>query len=101
MKAIYVLLAMCCLLTAPPVAADTHYVVEVDGLVCPFCEFTIEKNIGKLDGVKTVEANLKEGTIAVLVAEDKTLDEKALRQAITDAGFSMKSMSSHQAVDAQ
>ena len=101
MKSIYVLLAMCCLWSAPLSAADTHYVVKVDGLVCPFCEFTIEKNVGKLDGVKTVDANLKEGTISVIVAEGKTLDEEALHQAITDAGFSMKSMDSHEAVEQQ
>ena len=101
MKSIYVLLATCCLWNAALFASDTHYIVEVDGLICPFCEFTIEKNVGKLDGVKTVDANLKEGTITVMVAEGKNLDEEALRQAITDAGFSMKSMHSHEAVDQQ
>lgn len=77
-------------------AAETHYQLQVDGLVCPFCEYNVQKKLGKLDGVLKVKANLKEGVVNVLVADGKTLSEKKARQELTDAGFTLKSMESHQ-----
>ncbi len=70
-------------------ADDTRYQLQVDGLVCPFCAYNIEKNVGKLDGVKDVKANLKEGLVSVLVADGKMLDEEVVDQTITDAGFTL------------
>lgn len=76
-------------------AAETHYQLQVNGLVCPFCEYNIEKKLGKLDGVERVKANLKEGQVFVLVADGKTLPENIVRQEITDAGFTLLSIDSH------
>ena len=76
-------------------AAETHYQLQVDGLVCPFCEYNVEKNLGKIEGVKQVKVNLKEGSVAILVADGHTLAEERVRQAITDAGFTLKSIKSH------
>ncbi|MCZ6657669.1 MAG: heavy-metal-associated domain-containing protein [Gammaproteobacteria bacterium] len=77
-------------------ADDTHYQLHVDGLVCPFCAYSIEKNVGKLDGVIDVQANLKEGLVSVLVADGKTLDEEVVRQTITNAGFTLVGIESHE-----
>ena len=77
-------------------AADTHYQLQVNGLVCPFCEFNVEKKLGKIDGVLKVKANLKEGLVNVLVADGKTLPEDIVRQEITDAGFTLKSIEVHE-----
>ena len=80
-------------------AGDTHYQLQVDGLVCPFCAYNIEKNVGKLDGVKDVKANLKEGLVSVLVADGKTLPEEAVNQTITDAGFTLVAIEAHEFVN--
>ncbi len=77
-------------------AADKHYQLKVNGLVCPFCEYNIEKKLGKLDGVLKVKANLKEGIVNVLVADGKTLPEDNVRQEITDAGFTLKGIDEHE-----
>ena len=76
--------------------AETHYQLQVDGLVCPFCEYNVQKKLGKLDGVLKVTANLKDGVVNVCVADGKTLSEKKARQELTDAGFTLKSIESHQ-----
>ena len=83
------------LFTGASFADDTHYLLQVDGLVCPFCVYNIEKKVGKLDGVKKVQTNLKEGLVSVLVADGKTLSEDLVRRTITDAGFTLKSIESH------
>ncbi|WP_339673825.1 heavy-metal-associated domain-containing protein [Dasania marina] len=76
-------------------AAETHYQLQVNGLVCPFCEFNVEKKLSKIDGVLQVKANLKAGVVNVLVADGKTLPEDVVRQKITDAGFTLKSIDIH------
>jgi len=73
-------------------AAGTRYNLKVDGLVCPFCEYNIKKKLSKLDDVETVDVNLKKGTVDIVVAEGKTLQEKVVKQEIKDAGFTLKSI---------
>ena len=77
-------------------AEDTHYELQVNGLVCPFCAYNIEKNVGKLDGVKDVKANLEAGLVSVLVADGKTLSENAVRETITNTGFTLIAIESHE-----
>jgi len=76
-------------------AAETHYRLHVDGLVCPFCAYNIEKKLGKLDGVEKVIADLKNGLVYVQVADGKKLPEKIARKEIIDAGFTLRSIDSH------
>ena len=73
-------------------AAETHYQLQVDGLVCPFCEYNVQKKLSKLDGVLEVKVNLKEGQVIVLVAVGKTLIESQARTELLDAGFTLQSV---------
>lgn len=87
-------LAVSVLLASSRADADsTVYQIGVDGLACPFCVYGVEKQLSKVDGVAEVETELKTGIILMTVDEGVTLDEEALRQAITDAGFTMRSLS--------
>ncbi len=76
-------------------ADDTQYLFRVDGPACPFRADNIEKNVGKLDSVKDVKANLEEGLVRVIVADGKRLREEIVRQTITDAGLILTSIESH------
>ncbi len=76
-------------------ADDTHYLVQVDGLNCPFCAYGIEKQLEKLDGVENVETELALGQIAVEVADGVTLSEETVREIIRDAGFTFTRMTQH------
>ncbi len=95
MKKLFAIALLSMLGSGVSFADDTQYQLQVDGLACPFCAYNIENNVGKLDGVKDVKSNLKEGLVSVLVADGKTLPEEVVRQTITDAGFTLKSMESH------
>lgn len=96
MKKLIILILMTLIFSNMSFAADKHYQLQVDGLVCPFCEYNIEKKLGKIDGVLKVKANLKEGVVNVLVADGKTMPEALVRQEITDAGFTLKSIKVHE-----
>lgn len=83
------------LCAAAALADDTHYLVQVDGLNCPFCVYGIEKQLRKLDGVESVETELALGQIAVEVADGVTLSEETVREIIRDSGFTFKHMTQH------
>ena len=79
------------LFAATAALADSHvYKLYVDGLACPFCAYGVEKHIGGLENVKTVEILINEGIVAVTMASGKTLDEAKAKQAISDSGFTLR-----------
>lgn len=74
-------------------AADKHYVLGVDGLACPFCAYGIEKRLNKVDGVTDVQVDVGESLVRVTLEEGKTLSEERARQAVDEAGFTLRSYS--------
>lgn len=71
-------------------AQSPVYKLFVDGLACPFCAYGIEKKITALKGVRKIEIDIDAGLVAVTVSKGATLDEAAARQAIDQAGFSLR-----------
>ena len=79
------------LFAATAALADSRvYKLYVDGLACPFCAYGVEKHVGGLDYVKSVEILIDEGIVAVTMAPGKTLDEANAKQAISDSGFTLR-----------
>ncbi len=73
-------------------AGGNQYALAVDGLACPFCAYGIEKRLTAIEGVESVETDVKSGQVIVTLVEGKTLSEEAARQAIKDAGFTLRSL---------
>jgi len=61
--------------------------VEVTGMTCPFCVYGTEKKLKKLDGVESVEVSLKKKKARIVFQEGQVADIKAIKKAISDAGF--------------
>ena len=79
------------LFAAPAVLADTHvYKLYVDGLACPFCAYGVEKKVGGLDGVEKIEIDIDGGIVTVTLAGGATLDEATAKQAVDEAGFTLR-----------
>ncbi len=80
------------LLATPSQAQETKpdYTVEVDGLACPFCAYGIEKRLLAIEGVQTVETDIKSGAVIVTMQPGSTLDEDAARKAVEAAGFTLR-----------
>ncbi|WP_222610569.1 heavy-metal-associated domain-containing protein [Undibacterium griseum] len=72
-------------LAAPPL-----YRLHVDGLSCPFCAYGLEKKLGEVDGVQSLETNIKEGIVTVTMKDGTPLSETTAKQAIKAAGFSLR-----------
>jgi copper chaperone CopZ len=72
------------------VAAWPSYRLQVDGLACPFCAYGIEKKLRALDAVDKVQVDLENGQVVVTMKDDATLAEHTARQAVKDAGFTLR-----------
>ena len=81
------------LLAAPwamPAWAGEVYRLTVDGLACPFCAYGVEKKLGAVDGVEGLDIDINEGVIWVTMAGETVLDEATAKQAVEDAGFTLR-----------
>ena len=70
--------------------AGPSYVLQIDGLACPFCAYGIEKSLSKVSGVKSVETNIKSGVVVVVMRAGASLSEAAADRAVRDAGFTLR-----------
>jgi len=73
-------------------AGGNQYALAVDGLACPFCAYGVEKRLSAMEGVESVATDVKSGQVVVTLAEGKTLSEAVARQAVEDAGFTLRSL---------
>ena len=71
-------------------AQEAVYALYVDGLACPFCAYGIEKELTGLEGVETVEVDINKGVVIVTAAEGARIPETSLRQAVDNAGFTLR-----------
>ncbi|TDJ19699.1 MAG: copper chaperone, partial [Gammaproteobacteria bacterium] len=84
------LLAM--VLSSAAFAGGNQYALAVDGLACPFCAYGVEKKLSAIEGVESVETDVKSGQVVVTLTAGKTLSEEVARQAVKDAGFTLRSL---------
>lgn len=82
-------------------AAPSTYQLHVDGLSCPFCAYGIEKKLGALEGVQSLQTHIKDGTVVVIMKDGVILDEAAAKRAVKEAGFSLRKFEVLQAAPAE
>lgn len=73
-------------------AAPARYLLHVDGLSCPFCAYGLEKTLAAVDGVQSLETNIKDGTVTVTMKDAASLSETTAKQAVKAAGFSLRKL---------
>ena len=77
-------------------AGETHFLLGVDGMSCPFCVYGIEKRLRKIEGVEDVRADLAQGNIWVEASGADVLSEDSARLLLEDAGFTLRTFEVHQ-----
>ncbi len=83
-------------LLLPLVYADSTYSLGVDGLACPFCAYGIEKKLSAIDGVEKMEVDIRSGQVIVTMTEGASLSEDRARQAVNDAGFTLRAFAQNE-----
>ena len=74
-----------------PVTGET--VLLVHGLSCPLCASNLYDELNAVPGVENSWGDLDSGLIHVEVSPQQTVTERQLGQAVLDAGFTLKSIS--------
>ncbi|MBT5472423.1 MAG: heavy-metal-associated domain-containing protein [Nitrospina sp.] len=69
--------------------ATQKVMIKVEGLYCPFCSYGLEKQVKKIEGFKSVQINIKEGTAEIEFKSGVEISEKAILTAVEDAGFDL------------
>lgn len=83
-----ILLALC----LPLAAQATTIQMTVNGLVCAFCAQGIEKKLRKFPATGDVVVNLEHRLVAVGLKDGQDIPDEALRKALTDAGYTVKTI---------
>lgn len=79
-------------LIAVPAVAGPRYTLRVDGLACPFCAYGIEKQLSRIDGVKSVTTNIGKGEVFIEMADGRALDPATAERAVKKAGFKLRGL---------
>jgi len=78
--------------TAPDGTVTADYLV--DGMTCAHCVSSVTEELSAVDGVVAVTIDLNVGGLsAVHVSSTSELNEELVREAITEAGYSLASRS--------
>ena len=73
---------------------DRTIELSVDGMTCGHCVMSVKEELGEIPGVKNVDVILNSGaTSTVMVLTDKPLDDAALSDAVSEAGFTLTGIS--------
>jgi copper chaperone len=67
---------------------STTTTLVVDGMTCDHCVASIRKAVGGVDGVTDVAVDLPSGEVTVTA--DTAPDQEALRAAVEDAGYDLR-----------
>lgn len=73
---------------------DRTIELSVDGMTCGHCVMSVTEELTELPGVKNVEVILNSGGASkVTVLTDKPLEDSALGDAVSEAGFTLVGVS--------
>lgn len=62
--------------------------LNVEGMMCTGCENRIKNALNKLKGIKSVDANHKNGKVKIISEED--IDDTEVKKIIEDLDFKIK-----------
>lgn len=68
--------------------------LNITGLTCGHCVASVTEELEEIDGIETVDVSLvKEGVSQAKVTVSTPVDDGALRDAVTEAGYELQSIS--------
>ncbi len=67
---------------------STTTVINVEGMTCGHCVNAVQTEVGKLEGVTDVSVDLTSGQVTIVA--DAEPDAGALREAVEEAGYEVR-----------
>ena len=87
MRQLFIATVLLCLSSSVFGADETVLEIDIDGMTCPFCVYSLEQELGKLSEVKQVLISLKSNKARLILKEGAHIDLDTLREVVTTAGF--------------
>jgi copper chaperone CopZ len=83
-----------CISLLASTATAATYKIRAAGLNCNFCAYTIERLLGKVEGVdkKSIDVDVKTGLVLVSSRDDAFASLRDLKEAIEKGGYSYRGM---------
>ncbi len=85
MKVLLLTYALLTLVWVNPLSAG-QIEIDVHGMTCAFCVDSLQRNLGKLPDVKSIEVSLKHKKVRIETAGD-SVDIERIKQTVLDSGF--------------
>ena len=63
--------------------------LKVDGMVCPFCAYGLEKRLQEIASIDAVLIRISDGLVQIRTKENQELTDAALEDAVKKSGFSL------------
>ncbi|GMU82522.1 MAG: heavy-metal-associated domain-containing protein [Phycisphaerales bacterium] len=79
----------------PTAAANSSATLTVHGLACPLCAHNIDKQLLRVEGVRTVDVDLGTGTVKLNFESGKQPSDKELAAAVEAGGFTLNKVERH------
>lgn len=61
--------------------------VKLDGLVCTFCAYNLEKKLKRVEAVEDLKILVNAGLAELTIKEGKSIDIDGIKKAVKDGGF--------------
>ncbi len=71
------------------VLAGASVRLKVDGMVCPFCAYGLEKRLEEIASVDAVLIRISDGLVQIRTKEDQELTDEVLADVVKKSGFSL------------
>lgn len=72
--------------------AETKRTVHIEGMTCPSCAASIEKQFKKLPQVADIDINIRKGSAIMTIKNGQNLNEEQIKDAVKASGYSVKSI---------
>ena len=76
-------------LAADEVLTGASVRLKVNGMVCPFCAYGLEKRLGEIASVDAVLIRISDGLVQIRTKENQELTDVVLTDAVKKSGFSL------------
>ncbi len=63
--------------------------LKVDGMVCPFCAYGLEKRLEEIVSIDAVLIRISDGLVQIRTKEGQELTDEALTDAVKKSGFTL------------
>ena len=71
------------------VLAGASVRLKVNGMVCPFCAYGLEKRLGEIASIDAVLIRISDGLVQIRMKEDQELTDEVLADVVKKSGFSL------------